>query len=147
MRPTIGVYLEQPFAMEKITRIGIAIVVHADHVLVGVRQDGQVLAGKAEFPGGKCERDESADACAVRECLEETGVSVNPLRLINRLQHRYDHGSVDLSFYLCELVDGKTIEPHNLPLAVPPFRWIPLSDIGTLDFPAANQAVVDVLLK
>eukprot|EP00913_Durusdinium_trenchii_P035339 g33069.t1 len=54
--------------------IGIAVVEHAGQYLVGVRGDDGPLPGKAEFPGGKCRAGEMPRDCAVRECLEETGL-------------------------------------------------------------------------
>jgi len=40
--------------------------------------------GKWCFPGGRLENYESVKHCAERECFEETGVSVNPIREIDR---------------------------------------------------------------
>ena len=54
--------------MSSATRIGIAVVESAGQVLVGLRPEGVPLAGMAEFPGGKCEQDETPRSCAVREC-------------------------------------------------------------------------------
>ena len=88
------------------SRIGIAVVEHADHFLIGIRRHDTVLAGYDEFPGGKCYPNESPRDCAVRECKEETGIDVVPVRALLKCQHTYDHGAVDLHFWLCEPVDS-----------------------------------------
>ena len=58
-----------------IKHIGIAVVEQAGHFLIGTRGPDVPLAGFAEFPGGKCYEEEAAEDCAVRECLEETGLT------------------------------------------------------------------------
>lgn len=57
------------------TPIAIAVVQHADQFLIGQRPAGLVLSGYWEFPGGKIQLGETPEAAAVRECLEETGLS------------------------------------------------------------------------
>ena len=56
------------------TPIAIAVVLHNDCVLIGVRPAGATLAGLWEFPGGKIEAGETPNEAAERECLEETGL-------------------------------------------------------------------------
>lgn len=131
---------EQPSAP---TRIGIAIVEDAGRILVGVRQEDQVLAGHAEFPGGKCEPGESPRDCAIRECLEETGISVEAVRLFDRIEFQYPHATVDLHFWLCQL--APTVSPRAQPQNG--FRWHAAVALGELNFPEANAAVVKELIR
>ncbi len=121
--------------------IGIAIVECNGRYLIGTRTVEQSLAGAAEFPGGKCNPDETPAACAVRECLEETGLTIEPVRLLERVQFDYPHASVDLHFWLCREVAPST-EPLNS------FRWVTRDELRALapHFPAANAAVVKRLL-
>src|SRR5947209_7478611 len=58
------------------TQIAIAVVEQDGRFLVGRRPAGVPLAGLSEFPGGKIEPQETAEAAAVRECFEETGIVV-----------------------------------------------------------------------
>lgn len=118
-------------------QIGIAIVVRGMQVLVGVRAENQVLAGKAEFPGGKCEANESPEDCSVRECLEETNLAVEAVSLLERKSFCYPHGEVDLHFWLCRLKSESTsATPAN------GFRWIDLELLTDLEFPEANGSVI-----
>ena len=140
---------EESAAMTERTakKIGIAIVEFAGHYLVGTRQIGQDLAGLAEFPGGKCEVGESPEACAVRECLEETGLAVTPDRLLERVQHDYSHASVDLYFWLCR-VDGDSDEiPVSLPVPGNGFQWKSVDELRGLSFPEANASIVKILVQ
>lgn len=120
-------------------RIGIAIVEQQGKVLVGVRAADTVLAGKHEFPGGKCLPDEEPSDCAVRECREETGLEVVPVKLLDQRKHSYSHGDVDLHFWLCRPLDGAAAP-------TPPFEWVPRQRLVELSFPEANRAVVEMLL-
>ena len=58
-------------------QIAVAVVTHGDRVLVGRRAaNAEHAAGLHEFPGGKVEPGESPSAAAVRETLEEAGLSI-----------------------------------------------------------------------
>lgn len=125
------------------TRIGIAVVESAGRVLVGQRPQHVVLAGKAEFPGGKCESDETPRSCAVRECREETGLLVVPREHLATVEHTYPHGAVELHFWRCVLSPGL---PDNA-VPQPPFRWVSFEELRSLDFPEANRSVLDAMLS
>jgi 8-oxo-dGTP diphosphatase len=129
--------------MTERARIGIAVVESDGHFLVGQRPAGTPLAGMAEFPGGKCETDETPRACAVRECEEETGLLVVPLQQLATIPYSYAHGDVELHFWKCELGPGLGIAaiPHK------PFRWIERAQLATLEFPPANREVLAMLLS
>jgi 8-oxo-dGTP diphosphatase len=124
----------------KITPIAIALVRRGNDYLVGTRTPGQVLAGQAEFPGGKMEPGESASAAAVRECLEETGLSVRPVRLLLEQRHCYQHATVQLHFWLCEPLPGQ----ETLALAGN-FAWVAADQLRAADFPAANGPLMNML--
>lgn len=122
------------------TPIGIAVVERDGRYLVGVRGPESSLAGAAEFPGGKCLPDEAPRECAIRECLEETGLRVTAASELHREQFEYPHGRVDLHFWLCQPVDGETIRADQQG-----FRWIATEDLASLNFPAGNAKLVEQL--
>ena len=67
--------------MEKRPYVGVAvIVIKDDKVLLGKRRHAHG-AGGWQFPGGHLEFNESIEACAKREVLEETGMVIKHLRL------------------------------------------------------------------
>ncbi|MEZ6057381.1 MAG: NUDIX domain-containing protein [Planctomycetaceae bacterium] len=132
-----------PLASNRPTRIGIAIVLHRQQVLVGIRSSDQVLAGAAEFPGGKCLDGETAAACAIRECLEETGLLIDIDELLDQREWTYPHGRVDLSFFLCHPVSPSEADAL---LEFRGFRWTPVADLFCYFFAEANQQVVDMLI-
>jgi len=123
----------------ELTWIAIAVVEHEGQFLVGLRPDGIPLAGFSEFPGGKVEPHESAEAAAVRECLEETGLEVTIVEAFPEHQHQYAHGQMRLSFFRCRLNRF-----DMLPRA--PFHWVDRKDLRSLRFPAGNDGLLEILV-
>jgi 8-oxo-dGTP diphosphatase len=121
------------------TVVAIAVVECDGKFLVGERPDGAPLAGFAEFPGGKVEPGEMPEAAAVRECLEESGLQVEVARELLVKRHQYDHGLLEIHFFLCRLVGSSTTDPRL------PFRWIDAGMLETLKFPAANAEIMPTL--
>jgi mutator protein MutT len=123
------------------TLVGVAVVLHEGRCLVGVRSTGQVLAGHAEFPGGKCEPRELFPDCVARETREETGLDVVPVRCLRRVDHDYAHGAVSIEFWKCEVSSGVASQ-----VPAPPFEWVPIETLASLPFPDANRDVVRELV-
>jgi len=122
-------------------RIAVAVVESDGHTLVGVRPDGGDLAGYHEFPGGKCESDETPRACAVRECREETGLVVVPREHLVTTTHDYEHARVEIHFWRCVL----SPDLPDRAAARDGFQWVPLSELNSLKFPEANNEVLRLL--
>jgi 8-oxo-dGTP diphosphatase len=127
--------LAAPPPMVKPITIAIAVVMHDGHVLIGQRPAGVPLAGMWEFPGGKTLVGETPQAAAARECLEETGLEVAVGSECSTVAHEYPHGKVELHFFTCAPRDvGQS------PAA--PFRWVPIHELGSYQFPPANAELV-----
>ena len=123
------------------TPIGVAVVEQNGCYLVGIRDNDGPLSGYAEFPGGKCRPRESPEHCTLRECREETGLDVISVKLLLNRQFTYPHGTVDLHFWLCRPADAeKVAEKHH------GFRWIPAAELVALQFPEANEPLIELLI-
>lgn len=62
--------------------VTVLTILFAEHQLLLVRRGADPYAGKWAPPGGFVEQDESLEAAAAREVLEEVGVDLSPDRLI-----------------------------------------------------------------
>jgi 8-oxo-dGTP diphosphatase len=122
-------------------KVAIAVVEQNGCFLIGQRPEGVPLAGLWEFPGGKILPGETAEAAAIRECLEETGIRVENVLHLLSVGHEYEHGTVALEFIACRPVDGE----HAMP--TPPFQWVPRGELEKYEFPAANRHILNQLLK
>lgn len=120
-----------------IVKVGVGIVVSDDRtrVLTCLRRAGDYYGGYWEFPGGKCEPNESPADCIVRELQEELGITVRPVEELPLLQHYYADRDrhVELHPWLCELVAGA---PRAIEVA--DFRWCIPAELLQLKFLPAN---------
>lgn len=117
-----------------------------------IERDGKFLITKRletspmghcwEFPGGKIEPGETVEECAVRECKEEIGVAVEPLRRLREEDYDYPHGFVHLWFVLCRIVAG---EPK--PIHCREVRWIESRQFPEFEFPPADVNVIEELIR
>ena len=147
--PSLNIAHSQPrksCMSTNVTRVGIAVVCQDSQLVVGWRTAPQVLADQAEFPGGKCLPEETFTDCVIRECLEETGLSVVPNERLLVTRHEYPHGLLDLEFWACGLAANDKLVDGQLPALQGNFRWMPVSQVAELPFPAANQPVVSLLV-
>ena len=128
-----------------VQQIGIAVVEHQSHLLVGLRRADQVLAGYSEFPGGKCRSGESDRDCVVRECREETGLDVELVEQLDCIEYTYPHGHVRLSFWLCRPAPQSLTRKSGLPVLYSGFDWHPVTNLARLNFPDANASVLEKL--
>jgi 8-oxo-dGTP diphosphatase len=125
--------------MRPVVPIAVAIVEHDSKYLLQQRSSGQVLAGKWEFPGGKVEPGETPEQAAVRETLEETGLTVRAERTLLEIRHAYEHATVQLHFIRCAVSDS-TLQPRE------GTRWVIAAELSGYDFPAANAPLLRMLL-
>ena len=124
------------------TIIAVAVVEHDRQYLIGKRPPGVPLAGYCEFPGGKVHPGETPAAPAERECLEETGLQVEVVRQLDAAVHDYDHGQLQLYFFLCGPLTYNLLKGAE-PQA--PFRWMDAEGMRSCEFPPANQRVLSIL--
>jgi 8-oxo-dGTP diphosphatase len=127
---------------ERTLPVGIGIIRRGDHFLVRQRPEGTVYAGYWEFPGGKCEPGEEPARATARECFEELGVAVVVGHLRRVITYRYPHGLVELHFHDCT-----TENPAAEPALGSGFQWVKASELTSLRFPEANEAILEELAR
>jgi 8-oxo-dGTP diphosphatase len=118
------------------TVVTAAVIERDGRLLVTRRLEGSHMGGFWEFPGGKCDPGESAEACLARELLEELGATAAVHEAISRTTYAYDDRVLDLRFFRCDL----TTEPR--PLLGQEIRWVPRHELRTLEFPPADSELI-----
>ncbi len=124
---------------KSVQKIGVAIIEKDGSYLLGIRQAGTSLAGKAEFPGGKCNIGESIKDCLIRESLEETGLNIMPVEEFYHCKFSYVHAEVDLHFWICRLLKKEQETPDS-------HFWVTSSELKKYSFPEANLPVIEKLV-
>lgn len=120
--------------------IVLAAVVERDgRFLLTRRLTGTHLAGAWEFPGGKCEPNESHEACLTRELVEELAVSSIIGDEIFTVEHAYPERTVRLHFRRATLLS----EP--LPQLGQEMRWIAREALRSFELPEADRELVELL--
>lgn len=123
-------------------RVAVAVV-HRDGLwLVAQRHPDVHLGGLWEFPGGKCEPNESAEAAALRELREECGIEALAERVLPELRHDYGERIIELTPVLCRWTAGEA-----RPLESVQCRWVSLTELHQLEMPAMNAEILHELAQ
>jgi len=92
--------------------VGVGAVVVDDGRVLLVRRGREPLKGHWSLPGGLLELGESLTAGVAREVLEETGLIVEPIELVELLDRIHREGDrvryhYVIADYLCRVVSGE----------------------------------------
>ncbi|MFT4924555.1 MAG: 8-oxo-dGTP diphosphatase [Phenylobacterium sp.] len=127
---------------KKAIHVAAGIVLRGDLVFVTKRAADVHQGGKWEFPGGKVQLNESASDALCRELSEEIGITITNPKLYHTIEHDYPDKTIKLDFFLVGEFDG---EPQGCEGQLG--QWLSKSALATLDFPAANQALIAQLIN
>jgi len=119
--------------------VAAAVVERDGRFLLTRRLKGTHLAGTWEFPGGKCEPNETPPDCLRRELVEELAVDsqVGDRLLVTR--HAYPERIVELQFFTV------TLSGEPVPQLGQEMRWVPRAELRSLDLPEADADLITLL--
>ena len=109
-------------------------------VLLARRTEGRDLAGLWEFPGGKREPGEGAQAALVRELREELGIEAEVGAPLIRVPQAYPHKRLCLDVYAVDRWKGTMRGLEGQALA-----WVPQHKLVQYPMPPADRPVVAAL--
>lgn len=120
-----------------------ALIERNGRILMAQRPPHKPLGLKWEFPGGKIEPGEAAEAALHREICEELGCTVEILRALPRCTHAYEKFTIEMIPFVARLTPGSP-EPYlHEHLA---FQWVEPAALTSLDLPAADTPIVAAYL-
>lgn len=118
------------------------IVIKRNEVLVTQRSERMRLPLKWEFPGGKIEAGETAEACIERELKEELGIEIEIVdKLIPKVFH-YEKFSINLIPFVAKLKSGNIILREHKD-----YRWVEIGSLEDFDWAPADIPILDQFLK
>jgi len=116
-----------------------AVIEREGRLLICQRKKGDALGLKWEFPGGKVEAGETAEAALSRELREELGAMLQKCKEIARVEHSYPNLSEprEIRFFAAD-----TGKDEITPRGFEQTAWVRPKELGEYDFLAANAALV-----
>src|SRR4051812_1807340 len=125
----------------RVVVVSAAIIERDGLFLVTRRPTGAHLEGYWEFPGGKCEPDETHTSCLEREIREELDVGASVGTEVFSTAHSYGDRVIELHFFGCELCG----EPRAA--LGQEMRWVRREELAVLRFPPADLELIERLLQ
>jgi 8-oxo-dGTP diphosphatase len=126
--------------MTKTVHVAVGVIKRENEYFLTKRLDDAHQGGKWEFPGGKVEVDETVHQALFRELKEEVAIDVLTCIELMQISHDYGDKKVLLDVFVVDNFtgDAKAQEGQHE-------GWFTLAEFSTLNFPAANQAIIDKL--
>jgi len=130
--------MQQTNSKGKVVHVAVGVILRDSQVLLALRSSTQHQGGKWEFPGGKVEAGETVPQALSRELYEEIAITVTQSSAFMQLEYAYPEKTVLLDIYLVTGFDG---QPHGR--EGQPLRWASSTELSAIEFPDANQPIVE----
>jgi 8-oxo-dGTP diphosphatase len=122
--------------------VGCALIVRNNLVLAVRRSSPGPMRGRWEFPGGKLEAGETAEACIRREIREELGIEVEVRRALPRVRYSYPEIDILLHPFVCGC-EGQSLVLRDHDAEI----WDKAENLRGLDWTEADVEVLENYLK
>lgn len=118
-----------------------AVLLEQNRVLAAQRSETMSHSGLWEFPGGKIEAGETAEACLRREIREELGLEIQIIQALKVVEHHYPDKAIRLWPFVCSPVSGALVLAQHAQI-----RWCSPSELRALEWLAADLPVLEQAL-
>jgi len=124
----------------KVVHVAVGVIKQENKFFLTKRLADSHQGGKWEFPGGKVEEDETVHQALYRELKEEVAIEALTCTPLMQISHDYGDKKVLLEVFVVEHFSGEATALEGQQSA-----WYTLAQFEQLNFPAANQAIIDKL--
>jgi 8-oxo-dGTP diphosphatase len=115
-------------------KVSVACIAYCNgKILIAHRNPVGVMGDRWEFPGGKCEPDETEQQAVVRELQEEFGITVTVRDRIAEAEFCHNGEQCVLHAYSISVPHDGIQIPYTL-TEHSEYAWVPLADIPSLHF-------------
>jgi len=120
-------------------KVAAAVLIEQDGRVLLVRRVNEPFRGLWTLPAGFVNGGEDPAEAAARECLEETGLSVNVTRVLDVIAgQEHERGADFIIVYLAEIVSGE-LSPADDADAV---EWFARDELPPLAFKATQKVLL-----
>lgn len=126
-----------------VVEVACGVIVNENKVLCVQRSEIMSLPLKWEFPGGKVEKNETAEDCIIREIFEELNLEIKPMRRLNENIFKYAEDKViKLIPFVCEILNGEIKLTEHVY-----YLWLDQDELLSLDWAEADLPILKELLN
>lgn len=119
-------------------KVAAAVLIEQDGRVLLVRRANEPFRGLWTLPAGFVDAREDPAEAAARECLEETGLSVRVMRVLDVVAGReHERGADFVIVYLAEVLAGKLSPMDDADAA----DWFPRDHLPPLAFNATKKVL------
>jgi len=132
-----------------VIQVAVAVIINSeDEILISRRSAEQHQGNKWEFPGGKVEADETSQEALGREIKEELGIDVQASTHLTDITHEYQADDPELSKTVrLEVYEIRQWLGEPKGMEGQPTSWVKREDLADFEFPNANKAIIELLMK
>ncbi|MBN2088433.1 (deoxy)nucleoside triphosphate pyrophosphohydrolase [candidate division KSB1 bacterium] len=141
LKKAISDYQKRALSTSGINVAG-GLIWNGDYLLIAQRHFDDSLGSFWEFPGGKCEPDETLASALVREIKEELDISIRTKDLYAKLESGGHRNKITLFILNCDYLDGT-------PLAIDcaDWKWIKPSQLTQFEFTPLDQRLIPEIIN
>ena len=131
-----------------IIHVAVAVIINDDNeILISRRSADQHQGNKWEFPGGKVEQNETVQEALSREIKEELDIDVLASSHLIDITHEYKSDTPeDSKTVTLEVFEVRDWKGQAIGMEGQPTRWIKREELNDIEFPKANQEIIDLLI-
>ncbi len=124
----------------KIVKVVAAVIIDKNGRIFATQRGYGDFKDGWEFPGGKIEDGESAEAALKREIKEELDSVIEVKEQLTAVEYDYPKFHLSMKVYIAELVEGKlSLLEHEAA------RWLDKSELDSVEWLPADIEAVNVL--
>ncbi len=115
-------------------KVGIGVIVSRDGAVLLRRRIGKLANGTWSFSGGHLERGETPEECAIRETMEETGLTIDSAHIVAITNDLFPDGGHYVTIWMKAdgVDDGEVILD---PTEASEYGWFPMDALPSPLFP------------
>ena len=123
----------------KTIKVVAAIILNNNKIFATQRGYGEFKDGW-EFPGGKIEQNETAEAAIVREIQEELDTTIKVEKYFDTVEYDYHTFHLSMDCFICSIKDGNlTLKEHEAA------KWLSANELDTVDWLPADISLIGKL--